>query len=376
MDKNSQGGEIKKDSDQTDQKGGRRSKIRGKTKYRYEKFSILGNNCFGLKAKKDSLYQTIKAFNFPSCITIQETKLRNMGSVKLSDYQVFEKLRPGLGGGLFTAIRESLSPVLIAPSKEEVEILVVQCQVNEMQIRVINGYGPQDDDPLATRLNFWMSLEQDIIAAKDANCLVLVQLDANAKVGKTIIPLDPNETSENGKLLLKLIERENLRIQNISPLCRGTITRQRVTKQGEEKSILDYIITCDKLNELLEDMMIDEAQTFSLIKYASAKGKQKIVKSDHNVIYASFNIQYQNVNCKKPRQEVFNLKNIECQEIFREVSGDNAKLRKCFKMSKSFPEQCNNFLKSLDDILHQCFWKIRVGKSSEMSVVQGVLMLF
>ena len=45
MDKNSQGGEIKKDSDQTDQKGGRRSKkIRGKTKYRYEKFSILLND--------------------------------------------------------------------------------------------------------------------------------------------------------------------------------------------------------------------------------------------------------------------------------------------------------------------------------------------
>ena len=51
-----------------------------------EKFSILGNNCFGLKAKKDSFFQTIKAFNFPSCITIQETKLRKMGSIKIKDY--------------------------------------------------------------------------------------------------------------------------------------------------------------------------------------------------------------------------------------------------------------------------------------------------
>ena len=103
---------------------------------------MLGNNCFGLKAKKESFYQTIKAFNFPSCITLQETKLRKMGSVKLNDYQVFEKLRPGLGGGLLTAIRQSLSPVLISPVKEDVELIVVQCQVNDMKVRVINGYGP------------------------------------------------------------------------------------------------------------------------------------------------------------------------------------------------------------------------------------------
>ena len=51
-------------------RGGRRSaKYRGKGKNMKEKFSLLGNNCFGLKSKKESFYQTIKAFNFPICIT-------------------------------------------------------------------------------------------------------------------------------------------------------------------------------------------------------------------------------------------------------------------------------------------------------------------
>ena len=80
--------------------------------------------------------------------------------------------------------------------------------------------------------------------------------------------------SENGKLLMSLIERENLYLQNISPKCNGVITRQRITKNGAEKSILDYIITCEKLHDLMEEIMIDEAQTFSLMKYASAKGKK------------------------------------------------------------------------------------------------------
>ena len=68
-----------------------------------------------------------------------------MGSVKINDYQVFEKIRPSFGGGLLTAIRQSLSPVLISPIKEDAELLVVHCQVNDMKLRVINGYGPQDD---------------------------------------------------------------------------------------------------------------------------------------------------------------------------------------------------------------------------------------
>ena len=141
-----------------------------------EKFSIIGNNCFGLKSKKESLVQTLKAFNFPSCITIQETKLRKMGSVKINDYQVFEKIRPGLGGGLLSAVKENLNPVLISPVNEDVEILVVQCQVNEMKMRIINGYGPQEDEGLDNRLKFWSSLEQEIVSAKEANCCVLIQL--------------------------------------------------------------------------------------------------------------------------------------------------------------------------------------------------------
>ena len=124
----------------------------------------MGNNCAGLKAKKKSLVQTIKAFKFPSCITIQETKLRKMGSIKLAEYQIFEKIRPSLGGGLLSAIKTNLNPVLISPVNENVEILVVQCQVNDLQIRIINGYGPQDDEPLASRLEFWSTLEQEIIA--------------------------------------------------------------------------------------------------------------------------------------------------------------------------------------------------------------------
>ena len=333
----------------------------------------MGNNCFGLKAKKQSLFQAIKAFNFPSFITLQETKLRKSGSIKINEYQIFEKVRPSFGGGLLTAVKQSLNPVLISPCNEEADILVVQCLANEMKNRVINGYGPQEGEQLANRLNFWSSLEQEIIAAKDAKCAIMIQLDANAKVGNMVIPGDPHVISENGKLLLDMIHRENLFIQNISPMCIGLITRQRITNISEEKSILDYLITCDMLNGYLEKMLIDDDQIFSLTKYASMKGKQKSVKSDHNIMVASFNIQFQNMNLKKPRQELFNLKNKECQEIFTEVSENNFKLRKCFKSDQSFPLKCDVFLKSVQGMLHQCFRKVRVRKMKEKTEIQDLL---
>ena len=136
---------------------------------------------------------------------------------------------------------------------------------------------------------------------------------------------------------------------------------------------MDYLITCDILNGFLEKMLIDDAQIFSLTKYASMKGKQKIVKSDHNVMVASFNIQFQSVNHQKPRRVLFNLKNKECQEIFTEVSENNFKLRKCFKSDNSFPEQCNMFFKSVNGMLHQCFRKVRVRKVKENSDIQSLL---
>ena len=70
---------------------------------------------------------------------------------------------------------------------------MVQCQIKDEKVRIINGYGPQEDDPSNTRLLFWQSLEQEIVSAKNENCMILIQMDANAKLGNMIIRQDPNE---------------------------------------------------------------------------------------------------------------------------------------------------------------------------------------
>ena len=54
-------------------------------------FSILGTNANGIRAKLDSLKNNISFFK-PSCINIQETKLRFPGTIKLEGYEIFENI--------------------------------------------------------------------------------------------------------------------------------------------------------------------------------------------------------------------------------------------------------------------------------------------
>ena len=118
-------GKPKKILNATKRGGVRSRNNRNKKKFKNEKFSIMGTNAAGLKAKKDSLIENIRLFDRPSIITIQETKFRKMGNLKIENYEIFEKIRTdGYGGGLLTAIEKSLEPVLIEASNEENEILV------------------------------------------------------------------------------------------------------------------------------------------------------------------------------------------------------------------------------------------------------------
>ena len=92
---------------------------------------------------------------------------------------------------------------------------MVQVKLGGSKIRKINGYGPQEDDPLAKRQAFWQAVEQEVIAAKNSQSMVLLQCDANAKLGQDIIIQDPHQISENGRLLKSLMDRENLTLHLI-----------------------------------------------------------------------------------------------------------------------------------------------------------------
>ena len=107
--------------------------------------------------------------------------------------------------GTLTAVEEHLNPVLISSGSDEAELLVVQILVGRHKVRVVNGYGPQENDTKEKIYAFWQEFEKEIIDAKEENCLIVAELDANAKLGREIIKEDPNPISLRHSYFLFLL---------------------------------------------------------------------------------------------------------------------------------------------------------------------------
>ena len=97
-------------------------------------------------------------------------------------------------------------------------------------------------------------------------------MDANSKLGNTIIPNDPKQQSQNGVVLAEIIKRNALIVANSLPdKCKGLITRRRTTQDLVEESIIDFLILSADLVGDLKEFIIDENKEHALTKITMQK---------------------------------------------------------------------------------------------------------
>ena len=170
-----------------------------------------------------------------------------------------------------------------------------------------------------------------------------------------------------------MVKRQNLTVLNNSKFCKGTITRHRITKNKEEKSILDYILVCDILSNYVTSMLIDDQRLFTLTKFVSTKGIIKQTKSDHNVLYCNFDLAYKQELRPQMRQEIFNLKNSECQEVFKYETENTSKFTDIFEKKEPIDMKAAKFRRCLNQSVRKSFKKIRVNKKGIASEIDQQL---
>ena len=121
---------------------------------------------------------------------------------KIDGYQIFEKIRPNRdgGGGIMTLVKEEMSPVWVSEGDDNVEIMSVNIQAGSMTVRVINGYGFQENNSDEKKNKFWNHMNKEVDEANNNNEDILIQLDGNIWVGSEIIPGDPNPQNKGGKI--------------------------------------------------------------------------------------------------------------------------------------------------------------------------------
>ena len=132
-----------------------------------------------------------------------------------------------------------------------------------------------------------------------------------AKLGPELVKGDPHKQSENEKILEGIIRRNALIVMNDSEdKCKGTITRSRVTQRVKEESVIDSVIVCDRMEDKISAIVIDEHRDHVLTRLSKTKKGVKIKEFDHNSIITQVKVDW-NKTKNIQRLEIYNFKDIE-----------------------------------------------------------------
>ena len=121
---------------------------------------IFSANGAGVITKVHSLVHNVKEIG-AGIITLQETHFKGKGKLndKLVDFEFFEAIRKKQKGGSLIGVHKSLDPVLIEEFSEDFELLVVEVNIGGREVRIISGYGSQENWRLDEKMPFFRALE-------------------------------------------------------------------------------------------------------------------------------------------------------------------------------------------------------------------------
>ena len=329
---------------------------------KYKEINFFGINAAGIKSKLKSFNEVLMRIK-PKIWFVQETKLKPQEEIiceAVNNFQVFYLNRhDSQGGGLAIGVVKDFESTLLREGNDEVEAISIKIGAGKLSIRTVLAYGPQENSKKEKKDMLWEFLEQEVNQAKLDEDGLVIQLDGNLHAGMEVIKNDPNIQNKNGKLFFNFLKRNpSLVVVNALSLCEGLITRRRELEEKTEEAVLDFFIINERMLLYLKRMIIDEDKNYTLSNFAQKRKNGKVIETDHNALIMELNIE---VIQKKPeRIELLNLKNKQCQEAFKEETDTNSQLVECFDDGLPVEEQCKNWFRNFNDILHKNFRKIRV----------------
>ena len=233
-------------------------------------------NIRGIKGKKSSLIEHLGSEE-PQIFLLTETLLPTNTDIKLDNYTFFGKARSEKqGGGVGILVRNNIRNLIIPHiSEREIEMLWISLRRKNHPLFIGCYYGKQESRCSVEEIKKEMEVLSEEIEEYKKEGEIIIFMDGNGKIG-----LLGEEKSRNGKLLEKVFEEHELTILNKSDKCKGKVTREN-TKNMNEKSAIDFVVSTKEISRSLISMEIDEEGIYKI------RGNKN---TDHNTIIINIEI--------------------------------------------------------------------------------------
>ena len=193
----------------------------------------------------------------PVIFACVETKLNKEDKVEIPGYLISRVDRVEDGGGVMLAYRKCLKKIMVETKEirlHNAEMLWKKLDNGKAKIMIGVIYMPQESRTKIDKLKeIYQVIEEQIEETRRKGDSILILGDLNCKVGKEIEG-NTHEVTKGDRMLLKLMKKYNMKLVNADACCEGLWTRI----EGQERSVLDYVIMFEEDVRLLGNMKIDE----------------------------------------------------------------------------------------------------------------------
>ena len=207
----------------------------------------------------------------PSLVCIVETQMQKEEEIQIPGYSlVYRNDRSAKSGGILIGVRDNIKNISLELTQENKvgQSLWILVTNTKKKIRVGVIYAPQENVTPNNELKImYEGIREQIKIGKEEKQQILILGDFNAKIGAAI---EGNKTqvTKGGRQLLKLANKEDMVIlSTVKEKCKGIWARV----QGEEKSIIDYVLTDTTSANTIKEMKIDEEKQYGLHKLQKNK---------------------------------------------------------------------------------------------------------
>ena len=189
------------------------------------------------------------------CLT--ETLVGENDNIVIDNYEFISNNNKEGKGGVAIGVRKDIRHMCVEINRQtkEYETLWIKISNNKnINIRIGNIYAPQE---CRTKKNVIQKMYNHItkhkVESEKLDEKIMIVGDFNCKIGNKIRD-NKEEISKFGKILLEMVKEQELEILNTNKKCEGLWTRI----EGEQKSVIDYILTSNDDGGHLNNMIIDE----------------------------------------------------------------------------------------------------------------------